>query len=136
MRSIDQFLNRKIAEKKLLIEQLNAAVLPLLPASCRDHITTSNYCQQELTLIADSPVWAARLRTQHREICKSISNKLKLPVQSIKIRFNQPVRSRKPDTSPAPRLSRQSSELIRKTADSISDTALKEAMHRLAKNAD
>ena len=73
MRSINQFLDSQITEKKLLLEELNAVILPLVPKVLRPHIKTASYNKdkQELILIADSPVWAARLRTQH----KTISNR-------------------------------------------------------------
>lgn len=134
MHSIDHFLNTQISTKKKLIDQLNAAVLPLLPANCRQHITASNFSNNELTLIADSPVWAARLRTQHKQIISTISEQLKLPIKSIKVRFQQPQVQQKKPAKAAPVLSQQSSEIIKNTADSISDEALKESLLRLAKN--
>ncbi len=135
MHSIDRFLSQQIAEKKQLIDKLNAAVLPLLPASCQNHVTASNFSCNELTLIADSPVWGARLRTQQRQIIRAINQQLKLPVSSINIRFKQPEIVNAKAVKPAPILSQQSSRLIEKTADSIADEELKAALLRLAQNA-
>ena len=134
MHSIDQFLSHQIAEKKQLIDQLNAAVLPLLPVSCQSHVTASNFSCNELTLIADSPVWAARLRTQQRQIITAIKQQLKLPVSTINIRFQQPETVKAKVVKPAPVLSQQSSRLIENTAESIADKELKEALLRLAQN--
>jgi len=135
MHSIDQFLSHQITEKKQLIDQLNAAVLPLLPASCQSHVTASNFSSNELTLIADSPVWAARLRTQQRQIINAIKQQLKLPINSITIRFQQPEAAKAKVVKPAPELSQQSSKLIENTAESIADKELREALLRLAQNA-
>ena len=135
MHSIDQYLSQQIADKKLLIDQLNAAILPLLPVSCQNHVTASNFSCNELTLIADSPVWAARLRTQQKQIISAINQQLKLPVSSINIRFKQPEAIKAKAVKPAPILSQQSSDLIEKTANSITDEELKAALLRLAQNA-
>lgn len=134
MHSINRFLDSRISEKSQLIEKLNAVILPLLPASCRAHITAANYDNKELTLIADSPVWAARLRTQHKAISNSLKATLSMPVTSIKIRFQQPVKHKAKPAKELPSLSPESSKLIRQTANSITDEALKASLLRLAKN--
>jgi len=138
MRSIDKFLGSQITDKKLLIEKLNAIILPLLPEISQSHITTASYNKdnQELILIADSPVWAARLRTQHRTIITKLQNELSFPVSSIKVKFQQPVKNKPEAKKHLPNLSDKSAELIRQTANSVEDEELKNALLRLAKNTD
>ena len=135
MQTINQFLNSKITEKSLLLKKLNAVILPLLPDACHSHIKATNYSNQELVLIVDSPVWAARLRTQHKSITTSLQNELNFPVTSFKIKFHQPEKKKlKAKTKPA-RLSSDSAALINQTAKTIEDEELKAALLRLSKNA-
>jgi len=138
MRSIDQFLDSRVTDKKLLLEKLNTTILPLLPEASRSHIKATNYNQndQELTLIVDSPVWAARLRTQHKTICNSLNSELDFPVNAFKIKFQQPVKPRAKPKRHQPCLSNQSAALIRQTAGTIEDEELKKSLLRLSKNAD
>ena len=138
MRSIDQFLDSQITEKKLLLEKLNAIILPLLPEVSRSHIKTTSYNQlnQELVLIVDSPVWAARLRTQHKIISSRLKKELNFPVNSFKIKFQQPVQHKAKAKINKPSLSTGSASLIRQTANSIEDEELKASLLRLSKNSD
>ena len=138
MRSINQFLDSHITEKKLLLEKLNAVILPLLPEVLRPHIKTASYNKdkQELILIADSPVWAARLRTQHKTISNSLKNELNFPVNSFKIKFQQPVKPKAKPQKHQPKLSTESASLIRQTANSVEDEELKESLLRLSKHTD
>lgn len=136
MRSISQFLDSQITEKQRLLEKLNAIILPLLPEVSRSHIKTTSYDQssQELVLIVDSPVWAARLRTQHKTISSRLIKELNFPVSSFKIKFQQPVQQKTKPKKNKPNLSNTSANLIRQTANSIEDEALKESLLRLSKN--
>lgn len=138
MRSIDQFLDSQITEKKLLLEKLNAIILPLLPEVSRSHIKTTSYSQlnQELVLIVDSPVWAARLRTQHKIISSRLKKELNFPVNSFKIKFQQPEKRKTKAKISKPSLSTNSASIIRQTANSIEDEELKASLLRLSKNSD
>jgi hypothetical protein len=136
MRPIDKFLDSQITEKKLLLEKLNAIILPLLPEVSRSHIKTTSYnkSNQELVLIVDSPVWAARLRTQHKAISSRLQKELNFPVNSFKIKFQQPVQHKAKPKKPLPELSSDSAKLIRQTANSIEDEELKKSLLRLSKH--
>ena len=136
MRSIDQFLDSQITEKKQLLEKLNAVILPLLPKVSRSHIKTTSYnkLNEELVVIVDSPVWAARLRTQHKAINDLLNKELDFPVSSFKIKFEQPVLHKAKPKKSKPSLSNDSANLIRQTANSIEDEELKESLLRLSKN--
>jgi len=127
-------LSAQIAEKKQLIDRLNSAILPLLPANCRNHVTASNFSNNTLTLIADSPVWAARLRMQQKQIISTIKQQLNLPINSINFRFQQPETVKVREKKAAPSLSQQSSKIIEQTADSVDNEALKAALLRLAQH--
>lgn len=136
MRPIGQFLDSQVTEKKLLLEKLNALILPLLPEVSRSHIQTTSYnkSNQELVLIVDSPVWAARLRTQHKAISSRLQKELNFPVNSFKIKFQQPVRHKTKAKKPLLSISSESSKLIRQTANAIEDEELKKSLLRLAKH--
>ena len=136
MHSINHYLNSKITEKRLLLDKLNAIILPLLPEVSRLHIKVTNYENQELVLIADSPVWAARLRTQHKAIICHLKTELNFPVNSIKIKFQQPIKAKNKPLIKPPNLTTESAKLIRQTANSIDDSELKKSLIRLSKNID
>ena len=138
MRTIDQFLGSKITEKKLLLEKLNSIILPLLPEVLRSHIKVTSYNKdnQELILIADSPVWAARLRTQHKPIISNLKKELNFPVNSFKIKFQQPIRTKAKPKKDLPNLSNESATLLRQTANSVEDEELRKSLLRLSKNSD
>jgi len=136
MHSINHFLSSRITEKKQLLEKLNQTILPLLPESCHPHITASNYDNQILTIIVDSPVWAARLRTQHKTITKTLMSQLNLKVESVKIRFLQPVKIKSKIKKSLPAISSESAKLIRQTANNIDDDELRETLLKLSNKAD
>lgn len=135
MHSINHFLSSRITEKKQLLEKLNQTILPLLPESCRSHITASNFNNQILTLIVDSPVWAARLRTQYKTIAKTLMNQLNLEVKSVKIKFQQPVKIKTKASKHLPSISSKSAELIRQTANDIDDEELRTTLLSLSNKA-
>lgn len=138
MRSIYQYLGSQITEKKQLLEKLNATILPLLPNVSRSHIKSCSYNEQtqELILIVDSPVWAARLRTQHKTIISTLKKELKFPVNSFKIKFQQPVKN-KPKPKKAPLfISTQAADRLRQTANALEDEDLKESLIQLSKHTD
>jgi len=136
MHSINYFLDSKLTDKSLLQEKLNAIVLPLLPAASHSHICAANYDNQELILVVDSPVWAARLRTQHKTITDQLKNKLNFPVKTFRIKFQQPVRIKSKQAKTKPSLSNNSAKLIRQTANSIEDEELKQSLLRLSQHSD
>lgn len=138
MLSIDQYLDSQITEKRQLLEKLNAVILPLLPEVSRPHIKIGSYNKdnQELILIAKSPVWAARLRTQYKTIICSLKKELSFPVNSIKIKFQQPIKSKSKPKKQAPVISANAASLIRQTANSLEDEGLKNSLLQLSKNTD
>lgn len=136
MHSIYHFLNSRLTDKNELIRQLNTAILPALPPNCKSHIQAANFKDGELTLIADSPVWAARLKTQHKKIITQLQNDLGLPVKTLSIKFQQPVISRPTIAKTKPHLSKHSSELIKNIASSVEDEELKQSLLRLSDKSD
>ena len=136
MQSINQFLSTKITDKALLLEKLNATILPLLPKACHSHIRATNYENKELVIIVDSPVWAARLRTQHKAISALLKKELSFPVSSFKIKFQQPEKKKQKPAIKPPYLSSQAAKQISQTANTIDDEELKTALLHLSKNAD
>lgn len=135
MYSINRFITSRITEQSLLLDKLNAHILPLLPVASHAHIKAANYANQVLVLIVDSPVWAARLRTQHKTIIASLQEELNSPINALKIKFEQPVQAKSKPTKAKPILSVDSAELIRQTADTITDEELKKSLLRLSKKA-
>ena len=136
MDSIHRYINTRISEKSQLLARLDAVILPVLPENCQSHVHTANFEQGVLTLIADSPVWAARLKTQQRNILQHLTDKLGLKVESIRIRFSQPAVVKQQEPPKRRTLSTQASDTIKNCADSVDDEALKESLLELSKRSD
>lgn len=136
MLKLERYFNSEFIEKSQLLNAFQQAVAPILPADCRSHIQAANYQNGELILIVDSPVWAARMRTQFPNISSTISDKLGIEVTKVRIKFQQPTQKKCSPKKAKPHLSRQSASVILTTAETISDEKLKLALQRLAKNAD
>ncbi|MDH5516694.1 MAG: DUF721 domain-containing protein [Gammaproteobacteria bacterium] len=132
MHSINRFISARITEKSLLLDQLNAHILPLLPAASHAHIKAANYANQVLVLLVDSPVWAARLRTQHKTIISSLQKQLNIPINTLQIKFEQPIQPESKPVKHSPVLSADSARLIRQTAEALTDEELKNALLRLS----
>ncbi len=123
-------LFRRSAELQVFQEKLKAKLPPLL----RDHFILANVDKTTLTIHTDSPAWAARLRFQTpdilahtRVICSPCSPK------TIRIKVvlpeNKPERERvKVNLSP------KNAQLIRETAESITDPVLRNALIRLSRH--
>ena len=127
--SLAQLQNRA-AQLQYYHEQIKS----ILPPPLEDHFKLANVDKNYLTLHTDSPAWAARLRFKTPDILKRIQALCDTnPPKSIRIKVIPPAStSKKP--GPKPKLSDANANLIHKTAETIKDPKLRDALYRLSKN--
>jgi hypothetical protein len=123
-------LYRRSSELQVFQEILKAK----LPPPLCDHFILANINKTTLTVHTDSPAWAARLRFLTPDIL-SDAGKLCSPYspKTIRIKVVLPaVQSKK--TNRTINLSRKNAQLILDTANSITDSVLRDALIRLSRN--
>ncbi len=98
------------------------------------HLIVANFNHKALTIHADSPAWAARLRFQIPDILRIAKETCALTeLHSIRVKVVIPeneINKVKRKIS----LSDKSVQLIRKTAELTSDSALRSSLFRLSKH--
>lgn len=119
----------------------------VLPVECIDHVQVANVRDQNLMLITDSPVWTTRLRQlspqilQHiREHSPKYSNQSdsNAVIHHVQISTRYQSSSEEAAASAAskhrqpPSVSNKTAEILKQSADSISDPRLKKALLNIA----
>ncbi|MCW9023690.1 MAG: DUF721 domain-containing protein [Gammaproteobacteria bacterium] len=141
-RQLYKFLSRKkgdvadLITHTLEISKLNKHLQRLVDEPLRSHITLSNLKGETAILIADTPVWASRLRYIEPMLLQKISNNIHLfgNIHKIEIRV-APIRATLQPSEPEPRkISENAAQCLHNMAESVEDIDLKEALERLAQH--
>jgi len=134
MDSISHLINPKILQKARKLDKLTKLIRACLPIDCQQHIDVSSIRDNQLILISDSPVWASKIRLYSQNIIQMLEENAHIRINKVRIKQSQPKRViEKP--APIPRhLDNDTADMIKRTADSISDTDLQQALNHLAKN--
>lgn len=104
-----------------------------LPSPLRDHIMVAGFDQKTLVLQTDSPAWAARLRFETPRLLELARLKCNLPsIQTVRIQVAPPMQIRKPRSRDV-HLSRRAADVLRNSASSTDDVALRESLLRLSR---
>ena len=119
----------------------NDALGELLDAPLRDHVTVARLSGETLTLVADSPAWAARVRYQAPRILAHLRRTCDCPrLESMRV-VTRPARVvREPLAEPAREarsraISAETAELIESVALACDNDALRGTLLRLARRA-
>jgi len=117
--------------------QLTHDLRSLLPSPLASYCQAADLTEHTLTIIASSPVWAAKLRYLQPALLKAFSSAPRLSqVPDIKIKISSMGQNRR---DPAPgrkiHMSPQSAEAIRQAAAGIEDPALRETLLKLSRHA-
>ncbi|MDH5484007.1 MAG: DUF721 domain-containing protein [Gammaproteobacteria bacterium] len=134
MKSISLLINQKIQQQALLLEKLTRLIHAALPANCKSHTQVAGIRENQLILVTDSPVWAAKLRLYTQNILQVMEEHGQLSINRIQIKQAQPKRIPEPVPVKTRHLQKASANMIKKTADGIDDPALQEALYKLANN--
>jgi len=156
MKTLNEQINPKFINQAKKLEKYTALLRKILPAECLNHVKVANIRDQNLMLIADSPVWTTRLRQLSPQILRSLhDNPVNDELSSdnfsiihhvqISTRY-QPSGHQSTDlygnsgiensTQKKPRhtlqISSKTAELLSQSANSINDPQLKKALLRVA----
>lgn len=119
------------------LRQLTRLVRAELDSGLADHCQIAGFRPPALTLVADTPAWASRLRFRSKSLSLQLKRKYKefQRLEYIEVRIS-PARLQ-PRTEPpaARRISRAAADNIMAMAQSIGDDPLREALLKLARHA-
>ncbi len=121
------------------LKRLDAVIRAALPDDLRPHYRIGQCAGGSLTLFADSPVWAARLRYFAPTLLERLAGRPGAPaLQTIRVRVlaSDPMASlsMSPRIERAPPISRTVAEYLSQAAGSFRDERLRAALFRLAKH--
>lgn len=119
------------ARKLALIDDLLRRSLPEPLAS---HVTMANYRDGRLIFLADSTLWAARLRLHHDDLLQAARTTLGVDDVKIAVKVAAPVAA-PTETRDFRPLSAAAAEHLRAAARSMTDPELRDLFHRLASHA-
>ncbi len=122
----------RLLDHSRALAQLDQALRKALPEPLNEHCHVINLRGQTLTLAADSPAWATRLRYQSRTVLQHLTRLQSVTVRTIQVRIapEQPTKQKKPKRHA--HLSATNAQLLQQTANSLSDPRLRAALLKVA----
>lgn len=136
MRALHGAIPAHILQRVRLLRTLDEALRDCLPAECGVHCRATGLEDGTLYLIADSPVWRARLHFCSSRIISHFSRLGKFSVTRVKIRVGHGLEPPAIDRvqGPARTLPAPSARAFRALADATGDPELQRALRRLARH--
>lgn len=135
MQSISRLIDPSVLRKASKLNQLTRLLRACLPKNCHDHVAVVDIQDDQLVLITDSPVWVNRLRMYHQSIVDMLRQHTEYRVSRVRIRHSRHwPRQTEPTEVKIRRLSSDNARIISRTALSIGDEKLSQALMNLAKN--
>jgi hypothetical protein len=126
---IPSFVTRKLAQ----LQTLNQALYEVMPIEFLGHVHIAGLENSILHICTDSPVWATRLRFQQQTLAGQLSNKIRLPIKSLRISVQPTAVAIHSSYTRKPYLSRDSADLLKGLSNNIQHPELRQALLNLAK---
>jgi hypothetical protein len=125
------WLSKKLAEQQSLLKQVRL----LLPSPLDDHCSSAVLQNGKLVLLADSPVWASRLRYLSHNLQQQLGQK-GFTIRRIqsKVSIPEDLVKQQQKTRPIRPLSQANADLLRSVAESMENQDLKNALLRLSRH--
>ncbi len=120
------------------LQELGGLWESLVGASLAPHSTPVGYRGGRLTIQADAPVWADRLRRQQRRLLHTLQGRpvfADLSEIRIRVRPREGAPGQAPPKGAGPGLSSQSAALLAALAEAVPDPELGAALRRLSRRA-
>jgi len=122
-----------LLEQARVLREMDALLEGLLPPPLNSHCRILSMGNNALTVAADSPVWAARLRFHAPQLADQLAQRLPGRRCAINVRVrpgetSHPVLQRRPATRPGA----QGAAALQQAAQTVSDPELKTALLKLA----
>jgi hypothetical protein len=135
--TFDSQLNPSIRQHACQLEQLTHLLANTLPVECHGHFHVANVRDRQVSIMADSSVWATRLRQLSPEIVEILQqhgNSRLLHVRVFSRPGNPPAQVGRTHvrTANERRISPKSRNLIKQAAAGIEDDGLRAALLKLA----
>ena len=143
MKPINEQINPKFLIQANKLAYFTQLLHKILPIECRNHVEVANIRNQNLMLIADSPVWTTRLRQLSPQILQFIRQNMPSNDQNkdqiihhiqISTRYN--AANVEPhqvvENKVKPQISEKTASILSQSAESIEHKALRSALLRIA----
>ncbi len=139
MKTLCSQLDPVLLARSRRYEKLTLLLRQHLPPECDNHYAVTGIQQQELIIMADSPVWATRLRQLAPDIIALVRQHIaQIQHVQIKSRFATaplpPGKGTVKTVATGRQLSQRAGQQITSAASCISDEALKNALLKLARH--
>lgn len=125
----------RLLDHARVLADLEKRLQSLLPEPLGTHCRVLNLRDHTLTLAADSSAWAARLRYQTRILLQQLARSPSVTVRTIQVRILPTPRPEPEKPKRNARLSSDNARLLRQTAESLADPALRSALLKVATRA-
>ena len=123
----------RLLSRARALRDLDVRVHELIPAPLNDHCRILSLRDDTLTLAADSPVWAARLRFHTTRLVKQLSADQAVILRTVRVCVRPQERGAVTRSVPGkPLISRKNSHTLKQGARKVTDPDLKAALERLA----
>jgi hypothetical protein len=129
---------RQLLKKVSLINTLQNKISGYLDSSMKHQIQVANLIDRALILVTPSSSVATQLRFMVPDLLRKFKQDAELTgIQSIQCKVSPKMLTperREPPPSPVTRLSSETADIIRSTAESIEDPALRKIMMRISEH--
>ena len=124
-----------LQQQTTAIAALKAALWPVIPTTLQACCDVANFRGQTLVLVANSPVWAAKLRHMSPQILHAARTLCKIDAQKLQIKI-QPVVQVKPPERSSRSLPARSAAHLKEVAAGVDDEELREILLTIASRGD
>lgn len=125
----------RIIERATQLAALDERLRRCLPASLQAHCRLGNAGAGRLVYLVEAPVWGARLR-QHADVLLNAAAAAGIQAGALTVKVVPPAAAAEPTAKTREPLSLTTRDVLRKTAESVADPALRAQLLRLASGPD
>ncbi|NOX08966.1 MAG: DUF721 domain-containing protein [Gammaproteobacteria bacterium] len=122
-------LQRQIKQSDNLTDLLHE----IIPFAMHQHCQAGILHDKLLVIITNSAAWATRLRYLTPQIIQHMKKRYRAPINKIQVKIRPQAKEPQKPTRQATTLSKENAELLKKTANSIQDPELAEALLKLSR---
>ncbi|MDD3449564.1 MAG: DUF721 domain-containing protein [Gammaproteobacteria bacterium] len=122
-----------LLERVRLLQRVENLLRKILGADMAGHCRAGGIAGGRLVLLADSPVWATRIRYAVPALLEQLGDAGDVPVREIQVRVGRLGIARGKAPRRARPLGEETARNLRETAEAVGDEALRAALLRLAR---
>jgi hypothetical protein len=122
-----------LLERVRLLQRVENLLRKTLGADVGAHCRAGGLTGGRLVLLADSPVWATRIRYAVPALLERLGEEGGIPVREIQVRVGRAGKARETVSRRARPLGEETARNLRETAEAVGDEGLRSALLRLAR---